>query len=331
LFDAMPEGTLVERAQTQHRAPGDLTVAKVVGDAEIFHVGWPEHLLAIPPQTSQQEADEAHLRFIKELQRRGVKIVWTMHNRRPHNLNNWPAERADRIYRAWAAAVDGVSHHSRVGRDSMLADLPFKAGAVHAVIPHGHFARQLAIPQSRTELEAQFNIKPCAMRFGVLGRWQQEKQIEMMIQAFREAGRADQQLIVTAHNEQTPRPQDDRIIFLSRPVWMSRAEIAQHVNLCDVLISAHSGPRYLTSGIQADALGVGATMLVPEWPFFREVLGDSVFYHDNTLAGLRDLLKRLDVAEIERAKAAVRKLAPTQDWSASAKLTLDLYRAVLAR
>ena len=168
------------------------------------------------------------------------------------------------------------------------------------------------------------------MRFGVLGRWQQEKQVEMIIQAFHEAGRAEQQLIVTAHNEQTPRPQDDRIIFLPRPAWMSRAEIARHANLCDVLISAHSGPRYLTSGTQADAVGVGATMLVPEWPFFHEVLGDSVFYHDNTLTGLRALIERIELAEVERAKVVVRGLAPRQDWSVSAKLTLDLYRAVFA-
>src|SRR5690606_4202842 len=113
--------------------------------------------------------------FLATLSKRPVKIVWTMHNRRPHH---WDEARGLALYKAWAPLVHGVIHHSEWGMRLIREELPFRPDAKHVVVPHGHFGRQMPPVQSREELEALFKLPPCGMRLGVLGRPQKTKQID---------------------------------------------------------------------------------------------------------------------------------------------------------
>jgi len=323
LYDQMP---VVERRLAHGRCPNDMTVAAIVGDSEVLHIGWPEHLFA-PHGLAEAEFDRRYLAFVADLGRSGVKIVWTMHNRRPHT---WAPARGRQLYRAWAAIADGVIHHSRWGLELMRTELPFKATARHVVIPHGHFGAQMPAQKTRADLEQEYGLPPCALRFGVLGRPQKEKQVDLIVRAFMMAARPDQQLFVTAHPIATDVSADPRVILAPREQWLTRASIAGHVQVCDALVSAHTGDTYLTSGTFADAIGAGIPMVANEWEFFREMLGDAAFYHDNTEAGLAQLFARLTGADIARGKAAFRALQPRFAWPGLAAQTLAVLRAVVA-
>jgi len=248
-----------------------------------------------------------------------------MHNRRPHYME---AERGRALYRAWARIADGVIHHSEWGMKVMRAELPFREDARHAVIPHGHFGEQMRLTRSRAEIEASLGVPPAPMRFGLMGRWQQEKQVELVIAAFMQAARPDQQLVLTAYKPGTEKPADPRIIYLPRGEWMVREEIAEHIHLCDALVSAHTGDTYLTSGVSADAIGAGIGMFVPHWEYFHETLGDAPFYHDNTQESLAASFASVTPADIERGKAAFRALLPGCAWSVVGEKTLALYRSL---
>jgi hypothetical protein len=89
---------------------------------------------------------------------------------------------------------------------------------------------------------------------------------------------------------------------------MLRPEIAEHTGVCDLLIAAHTGDTYLTSGLVGDAVALGLTMLVPEWEYFREIMGPAALYHDNTLAGLTRALRELTPAQVQSAQAHSRAL-----------------------
>lgn len=338
LFDAFPKGTVLELPHNQGVAPEDATLDKLLAgrdDVDVLHLGWPEHFIARPEGMSEAEHDALHDRFLADLRRAGIKLIWTQHNRRPHNKSLWPDARADHLYRRWAAASHGVIHHSRVGMATMLPDLPWNPSAEHVVIPHGHFGAAMHTPLSIAQLEAKHALPALSgggVRFGILGRYQPEKQIELLIECFLAAARPDDQLVITAYTEalwKQCEKRDPRLFLLPRPGWLTRALIAEHTTLCDVLLSAHSGERYLTSGIQADAQATGATMLVPDWPFFRETLGDTVFYHDNTRPGIEHLLRTLTRPDYDAARARMRAAAPAFDWSLLSRHTLELYHRVL--
>jgi glycosyltransferase involved in cell wall biosynthesis len=321
LFESMPPAFIEKRP----RPPGvEMDAAAMAANVDIFHVGWPEHLFGAPSRDIEA-FDRHYFEFIEALGRSGARIVWTMHNRRPHY---WDAERGRALYRAWARIVDGVIHHSQWGMNLMRSELPFREGARHVVVPHGHFGEQMRVGRSRVEIEAALGLPPCPMRFGIIGRWQKEKQVEMIIAAFQRAARPDQQLVLTAYTSGMEKPADPRVFFLPRNDWMLREEIAGHVRLCDALVSAHTGDTYLTSGVSADAIGAGIGMFAPHWDYFHETLGDAPFYHDNTEDSLAAAFASVTPAGIERARSAFRALQPGCAWPVAAGRTVSLYRSL---
>ena len=331
LYDAMPPGEIIERKIDQHARLGDAdALARAyAGDADILHVGWPEHLFAVDGLTPDEFLRRS-LDFVAALGRLPVRIVWTQHNRVPHAAS-WREEgRGRTIYRAWAAVADGVIHHSRWGMELMRAELPFKPTARHAVVPHGHFGTLMPTGASRAELEARFGLAPCAVRFGVVGRPQNEKQAEMIVRAFRAGGCADQQLFVTAVTPAQAEELrgDPRITLLPRDGWFPREFVADQLRVCDALVCAQTGDTYLTSGANADAVGLGLAMLVPEWGYFRETLGEAAFYHDNTEGGLARLFASLGPGEIARGQAAAAALRPACAWPRVAEETLRFFRGL---
>jgi hypothetical protein len=323
LFGAMPAEFLIEKAWSQDIG---MNVAAMSADVDIVHVSWPEHLFGQPTPREMEEFDARNCKFIEELGRSGVLIVWTMHNRRPHH---WEEARGRRLYEAWAAIVDGVIHHSEWGMKLIRDELPFRPDAKHVVIPHGHFAERRVSIRSRKEIEASLGLPACAMRFGITGGWRKEKQIDLIMAAFSKAARPDQQLVVTAYTPETVKPDDTRIIFLPRGPYMTREEVTEYTHLCDALVSAHSGSvSYLTSGLGADAIGAGIPMLVPHWEYFHETLGDAPFYHENRVDSLAALFRSITEQDLQRGKAAFRALQPTYAWPALATKTLTFYRSL---
>jgi hypothetical protein len=323
LLEKMPTRLFAETPQLVGTSlPAD--VAQLTRGMDILHVGWPEYLFS---STGLEEAefDRQVLAFVDKLAACDVRIVWTMHNRRPHY---WPADRGRRLYEAWARVADAVIHHSEWGRRVALRELPYRPDALHVVIPHGHFGEQMRSTRSRAEIEAALGLPPCAMRFGLLGRAQPEKRAELIMRAFTKGARDGQQLVLTAYDDKTPRPTDPRIIFLPRQQWMSREDIAGNTHLCDALVSAHLGDSYFTSGMAADSIGTAIPMLVPRWEYFDETFGDAAFYHDNTEESLAALFASLKPGQLASKHDPLVALQPRHDWSAIAEQTLALYRSL---
>lgn len=322
LFDAMPAGAVVERWRPNATCIRGLNVGQYLDDSDILHIGWPEHMFA-PHGLSDEDFDKRLADFIEQVRRSGKKVVWTMHNRIPHF---WPHERGRKLYRLWASVADGVIHHSRCGMELMRRELPYKPTARHVVIPHGHFGA--IMPKlDRAALEKKFGLQPCAMRFGLLGRPQKEKQFDLVIRAFLAADRPDQQLVLTA-GPNDPVIQHPRIKVLIREGFLSRAQINEHTQLVDVQVCGHTGETYLTSGMPADAIAVGQAMFVPDWAYFREHLSDAAVYHDNTEATLTKLFRDFTVEQMEAKKAAMLALQDQYAWPRLAQMTLDLYRSL---
>ena len=329
LYEVMSPGAVIVAPLEHHARFTDAATrpATYAADSDIIHIGWPEHLFSAE-ELSPEEYLQRCLDFAAELGRLPVRIVWTLHNRRPHSAV-WHEQDRDRVlYRAWAAIADGVIHHSHWGMALMRAELPFKPAARHIVLPHGHYAAQMSARVPRAELEARFGLEPSTRRFGIIGRAQKEKQVELIVRAFQAAGRADQQLFVTAVTPELAEALkgDPQVRLLPSAGWLSREEVAARLHVCDALVCAQTGGTYLTSGANADAIGAGLAMLAPDWGYFRDTLGAAAYYHDNTEAGLTRLFASLSAADLERGKAASVALQPCHAWPKLAEETLAFFR-----
>ncbi|HMO27047.1 MAG TPA: hypothetical protein PKB10_12340, partial [Tepidisphaeraceae bacterium] len=328
LVDATEPDRVAWHRPAQKFCPIASTMRNIVGDCDIFHIGWPEHLLS-PHGLTPEELQQRHERLIEELRAAGIRIVWTMHNRLPHKGE---IDRGRALYEAWARGADGLIHHSECGMRLMRAELPYRERAIHRVIPHGHFGRQMQGVPPREQIEREYGLASVPIRLGVLGRPQRTKNIDMIIRAFIDADRADQQLILTAHPEDLALLDHPRVRLLERPAWLTRGEIARHTALCDALILAHDGPTYLTSGIPADAIGLGVGLIGPDWAYLHEHCGDGCIYHKNTQDSLCTVFRSLTVEQIADSKRKLTQRQSVYDWNNLAAMTYDLYRAVrLAR
>jgi glycosyltransferase involved in cell wall biosynthesis len=321
LYDAMPAGAFDEVPLVQHRPPDDTALLAAVRAADVLHLGWPEHLFA--GAASADEAGRArYRRFLSAVADSGVRVLWTLHNRRPHAVGETPW--TNELWESWARLAHGVIHHSQWGAERMTAELPFRRDAVHRVIPHGHYGDAMRDLPPRAEIERSLGLTPCAVRLGVVGRPRREKQVEMIARAFVRGAPADWQLLIGAADKYTELPADPRVIALRRDGWLPRAAIARQIAVCDALVAAVAGPHYLTSGQPADALGAGLPMICIDWPFLRETLGRAALVYGTTEDDLAAFLATLDRDRLATAASAAREIAPLFAWPRLARQTLDL-------
>lgn len=292
--------------------------------ADIVHIGWPEHLLADPSPGCASHARRT-LEALEWLERLGVLVAWTMHNSRPHS---WPAAEGSLLYARMATLAHAVIHHSECGMREMTRTLPYQNSAIHAVIPHGHYASELALAKDRSECERLLGLDPCTLRFGVLGRPQAEKRVAEIARAFLERAGKDRQLLVSAIGLDETLPADSRLACRPRSRWLAREEIAVQLKCCDCLVAWHGGGSHLTSGLVADAIGAGIPMLVnADWQYWHEALGTAAL----SFQGRDSLAKAFETvtpAEIARGGIAAKALRPTCDWTHSAQETVGLFARV---
>ncbi len=300
---------------------------QVVAGDPIIHVGWPEHIIE-----QGELGDDDHmalcLRFIDELARLPVKIVWTMHNRLPHA---WSSERGRTLYHAWARAAHAVVHHSRWGMELVRAELPYRADAQHVVIAHGHYQEQMCVTRTRAELERDLALPTCGLRIGLTGRPHKARGLRLIMEAFAASRARELQLLVTAIQPGDWHPDDPRLVVRHRQGWLGREVIVPQINVCDALVVAIDGATYLTSGTHADALAIGIPMIVNQWPFFGEVLGDAALYFDGTPAGLTRLFDQLTAEMLAGPTVAARALRERQSWPVAAAGMVELFGSVARR
>jgi glycosyltransferase involved in cell wall biosynthesis len=284
-------GRVAERLMPLHLLDDPVALRARLADADVVHLHWPEWLAGLDPDRARRIAD-----VIRDT---GVRLLWTQHNLAPHDD---PAD--DRAYRVWAQAADAVHHHSRWGEQEVQRRWPFRADALHRVIPHPHFGAVMGDLESidRAEAEARLGLAPCRIRLGIVGAPRPGKDTQLVIDAVHASSRDDIALLVLSGSRESV-PHDPRITVLPY-VEVPRAEYDQRLRCMDALVLPLEGSSYLTTGQPADAVAAGLPCLTSGWPYLREVLGEAAIPYGTTAADLTATLDRLDDRALARAAAA---------------------------
>jgi glycosyltransferase involved in cell wall biosynthesis len=293
-------------------------LASALATADVVHLHWPEWLTGTSPRRARRVADT--LRAI------GVPVVWTQHNLAPHT-----APDDGDLYRPWADTAAAVIHHSDWGRRAIAERYDFAPGAVHRVIPHGHWGPLMTglADVERADAEAELGLAATGLRIGLVGAPRPGKQTQLLIDAVHASRREDVQLLVLCHDGEDV-PDDPRITALPY-AEVPRATYDRRLATLDVLALPLDGASYLTTGQAADAVGAGLPALVSPWPYLREVLGDAAIPYGRTAADLTATIDALDDATLARARAAIPARREALDWAAAGEATWELLDEVAAR
>lgn len=161
---------------------------------DVVHVHWPEGLLTIPGPIS---AALLLSRFLSKLwlaKLRGKKVVWTIHNLRPHAGQHRLLER---IY--WAGFVPAISGHislTDAAQTAALARFPTLAKRPGTVIPIGHYRDIFPRLVSRRSARSELGLDPSHRVVVFVGRLHPYKNVSDLIRVFRDVNDPCARLLV---------------------------------------------------------------------------------------------------------------------------------------
>jgi hypothetical protein len=266
-------------------------------DIDQFHLHWPEWLTGVNVGLTNDA--------IAALADAEVRIVWTMHNLKAHDM-----EGSEPLYEAWAAVADVVLHHSEWGMTCARDRYRFRDGARHVVLPHLHWGDVLAeaAPPARADAERALGLEPAGperglLRLGIVGAPRAEKDVQLALDAFAATDRDDLRLFVSSLNGESV-PDDPRIV--ARPYeFGSPTDYATQLRCLDAIVMPFRSTGMLTTGTVGDAVAHRLPCIASDWPYLHQALGDAVLSYDGSAAGLTALLDALDRDALESAGPAL--------------------------
>lgn len=300
VYDPLAADVVERQISTGRLLAGD---EAYLGAWDVFHLHWPEWFLG--PDLGR------HRTAIESLRSSGMRIVWTQHNLVPHDKD----PRQDAIYAAWAAAADGVVHHSDYGQARVRDRYPFRDDAVHRVVPHVHFGHYTGEAVDRGDGK---------LRLGVVGAPRAEKDVQSVLDAFARVRRPDVELHVYCLAPGDVVPDDPRITAV-RYEMVDRDLYDERLRGLDALVLPFAEADMITTGTVGDVIGAGVPALVSDWGYLRETLGSAGIPYGDDLAAT---IEGLDAATIASAAAAARGLRDTCAPETVARAHLELLEAV---
>jgi beta-1,4-mannosyltransferase len=152
------------------------------GHADVWHLHWPDHVFNL--RSAAQAAVGAHalLHLAGEARRRGVRLVWTVHNLRAHE-GLYPELEAQ-FWHEFVPLLDGAVHLSHAGRAAAESRFPALSACAQWVIPHGDYRTEYVTRLDRDKARQRFGVAPASPLVLFSGRIRPYKNVPALLSAF---------------------------------------------------------------------------------------------------------------------------------------------------
>jgi len=152
---------------------------------DILHVHWPEAMLI--RVTNPFLAFFYVIKFlisVTVLKSRGTKIVWTVHNLKPHETNFFMLRKL--YFRWFSLSVDGIIALSKASIDLLFEQYPALIKKPFRVTFHGHYRDVYPNCESRDEARKKLSLSNDQVVLLFLGQVRPYKNIHGLISVFKE-------------------------------------------------------------------------------------------------------------------------------------------------
>jgi glycosyltransferase involved in cell wall biosynthesis len=290
----------------------------------VVHVHWPEGMYTLQrgPRALRPAGSWVKLALfaarLAAARALGYRIVWTVHQVRPHRRSARGLDRAGTSL--LAAAADLLVVHDDATRLAV-------ARAFHrdaAVVPHGSYAAAYPPGRSREEVRGELGVDDRTFLFVTLGELRADKSTEQLIRAFRDLPLARVRLVV-AGMARDPRVRatlrtaaagDERVLL--RFGFVPEAHVRELFEAADAAVIARTDGG--TSGSLVLPLSFGVPVVAADLPAYRALTGGEDagwLFAPGDPASLRDALERAASSRMlaRRRGAAARTRALALDWT----------------
>lgn len=217
--------------------------------------------------------------------RSGKKIVWVVHNDRPHDLS--PAEL--RLWNGYSnllsRIVDGYMTLSPATQPVVASTFPALLSKPSATFRHPTYPSPRITTQEIAEYRARLAVPEDALLIGALGRIGQYKGIPDLVRAVRDVEQPKLRMLIhgrprgdAARKEIISSAQGDNRVIMNFDI-ASDNEYSLALAACDKLVAPYS--RYLHSGSLVHYVSAGKSVLTPLTPFsadLKSCVGDGWLY-----------------------------------------------------
>jgi glycosyltransferase involved in cell wall biosynthesis len=291
---------------------------------DVLHIHWTTPLLQQAPSERVAAARLRSLaRTLRLLRTRGVRIVWTLHNRLPHELRFRGLE--VRLYRALAAAAD-VIHVMSPATAEVVADVVRLDPAKVRVIPHPSYEGIYETGVGRGEARAGFGLDDRERAVLFLGQIRPYKGVDDLAAAaaaVARRGRALALLLGGAVKEQSREEFRAGLPAGLRTVahleYVPDGDIARWFRAADVAVFPYRA--ILNSGSVHLAATFHVPVVLPDEPHLREQFGafSWVAFFDTArpVESIADLLDSPDLFASVTAADFERFLEHISPWETS--------------
>lgn len=280
-----------------------LASLSALGDGDVLHIHW-----TAPIAQSARSHREAAKRVrtvekgLAEARGRGVKVMWTVHNRLPHELTHLEAER--RLYAVLAEAADLI-HVMAPATAELVSDVVTLPPEKIVLIPHPSYLGVYDSDISRREARESFGLEPDDHAILFLGQIRPYKGIDLLLEATAKAGRVDgRRPVLLLAGSATPesiaqydalKPAGIRTVTAFESV--PDADVARWYRAADVAVFPYRA--ILNSGSLHLAATMNVPAILPGLPHLRKQFGAepwvSFFDVDSPVDSLAALLSDADL------------------------------------
>lgn len=295
----------------------------------ILHLHWAElqYSYGHPSLSQARRSLRNLLTQLRYLQRRGVRLVYTVHNLSQHEgLHPDLNEQANQ----WLFAhADAIHVHDQASAET-VAQIYDRREAVF-VIPHGNYIGVYPNTVRREEARDRLGIPPGAFVYLFMGQVRPYKGLERLIQAFVELDDASAMLIIAGqindagYAEHIRSQVDGRANIQFFLDYIPDEDLQLFFNSADICVLPYR--RATTSGAALLAFSFGKPIVAPAIGPFPDLLTAErgvLFHSDDDLGAALRQARGLDA---DRAGAATLAFAKTRDWTTIGAQHAAMYRS----
>jgi glycosyltransferase involved in cell wall biosynthesis len=278
-----------------------------------LHIHWPERHFR-PGSFGSALGFAARLVAARAL---GHRIVWTVHNARPHDDGTRGARLVHRtLLRLATLVVHCESARAVLGR----------AGEAAVVVPHGSYVGHYPNHIGRTAARGRLHLEPAARVFVALGQMRPYKGLDDLVRAFEAIEDPHARLIVAGEPvtaSAVPTSADPRVRIV--PERVGDDDLQMFLNAADVMVLPYRA--VLTSGAAMLAFSFGRGVVAPRLGCLAELerSGAAILYDPAAPEGLGSALRRALQTDAAALGARARRMAAAVSWEAIARRHLSLY------
>ena len=305
---------------------------------DIWHIHWPDLLTSDFSTLCSLKRAVGFLALLPIAKLRGIRIVWTIHNLRAHDVR-YPWLHA-LCLRCFVRAVDGYLSLTATARDQALQQYPQLRRIPGSVTPHGHYRDVYPAGLTREAARRALDLPLEDKVFVFFGLVRPYKNVLHLVHVFKQLPEEDVRLVVAGYapdpeyGDRTKRAAlaDERIICQLE--YVEPANVQVFMRSADLVVLPYAD--VLNSGAALLALSFGVPILVPSKGSMHElvnVFGERwvrIFDRELTADVLADAMRI--VSEVVRTgQSELHAGLASLEWSGIADATVRAYRRILSK